>query len=469
MVKIYGNKILFYFFISILCLFFFPWICLAGIGDDPKINIFDYNGNSLVSFSIQEKDYNGGLDLSSIDLGKDGQSELLVGLGYGNQPKIKIFRIDGSLINEFMAFNENFRGGINLAGCDLDNNGKDEIIAAPAYNGGPHIRIFNGYGNTVLSPGFFVYDKNYRGGIEIACGDFNGDLKGEIAVGILENNKYLIRIYNYLGEKIENDFYAFDESGTGEFGLAVADIDNNGISEIIAGSAIGVKNKVRIFKKDGSLVKEFIPFDEGFTGGVNLSVDDLNDDGKAEILVAPTFNEGPHIRIFDVQGNLISDGFFAFDEKFRGGIKTAFMNGNIAVLQRQLSDPIKNNDYKYIEIDISEQKLGQFQNGYQLGDYIISSGIWDLPTPLGEFKIISKSELAYSNKYKLYMPFWMAFTNYGHGIHGLPYWVRGKNIYYEGENHLGKRASHGCVRVQLENAKKLYYWAEKGTKVVIKE
>ncbi len=61
------------------------------------------------------------------------------------------------------------------------------------------------------------------------------------------------------------------------------------------------------------------------------------------------------------------------------------------------------------------------------------------------------------------MPFWMNFYR-GYGIHELPYWPNG---YREGEDHLGMPVSHGCVRLGIGNAEKLFNWAEIGIPVYI--
>ena len=62
------------------------------------------------------------------------------------------------------------------------------------------------------------------------------------------------------------------------------------------------------------------------------------------------------------------------------------------------------------------------------------------------------------------MPYWMAFDNRGYGLHELPEWPGG---YKEGASHLGHRVSHGCVRLGVGAAKKLYDWAEVGTLVIV--
>jgi len=119
---------------------------------------------------------------------------------------------------------------------------------------------------------------------------------------------------------------------------------------------------------------------------------------------------------------------------------------------------------KYIEIDLSTQRLAAFNGQNKDYEFVVSSGKWSMPTPNGTFTINNKNPRAYSSKYNLYMPYWMAFIGSTYGLHALPEWANG---YKEGENHLGVPISHGCVRLSTENALTLYNWTEIGTTVVI--
>lgn len=126
---------------------------------------------------------------------------------------------------------------------------------------------------------------------------------------------------------------------------------------------------------------------------------------------------------------------------------------------------------KYIEIDLSLQRLNIMEGNNHIGRYAISSGKWSTPTPIGEFTIQNHIRTAWSNRFKLYMPFWMAIkkesgTYEGYGLHGLPYWPNGAK---EGVNHIGNPASHGCVRLGPGDDEFLYNWAENGTRVIIHE
>ena len=121
---------------------------------------------------------------------------------------------------------------------------------------------------------------------------------------------------------------------------------------------------------------------------------------------------------------------------------------------------------KSIEIILSLQVLRLYEDGKEIGSYLISSGKRSTPTPKGNFRIHNKTGRAWSEEYQLSMPYWMAFTPSGsYGIHELPEWPDGSK---EGSGHLGVPVSHGCVRLGVGAAQKVYDWTPVGTPVIIK-
>lgn len=120
---------------------------------------------------------------------------------------------------------------------------------------------------------------------------------------------------------------------------------------------------------------------------------------------------------------------------------------------------------KVIKVDLKKQSVEYFTENFSIGKSIISSGKKSMPTPSGTFKIVNKSPKAWSKKYGLWMPYWMGMQDGKFGFHELPEWPNG---YKEGQNHLGTPVSHGCIRLGIGDAKKLYDWTEVGTEVIIK-
>jgi lipoprotein-anchoring transpeptidase ErfK/SrfK len=120
---------------------------------------------------------------------------------------------------------------------------------------------------------------------------------------------------------------------------------------------------------------------------------------------------------------------------------------------------------KYIDVNLATQVLTLFENGQAIDAYIISSGKRGMETPKGNFALHNKAIRPWSKQYSLYMPYWQAITPDGkYGIHELPEWPGG---YKEGANHLGTPVSHGCMRLGVGPARRVFEWAPIGTPVMI--
>lgn len=119
---------------------------------------------------------------------------------------------------------------------------------------------------------------------------------------------------------------------------------------------------------------------------------------------------------------------------------------------------------KSIKITLATQRMERQVDGISIDSNLISSGKISTPTPVGTYQVLNKSPRAWSKMAGLWMPYWMAFTTRGHGIHELPEWPSG---YKEGRNHLGIPVSHGCIRLGEGVAKAVYDWTPIGTQVVV--
>lgn len=120
---------------------------------------------------------------------------------------------------------------------------------------------------------------------------------------------------------------------------------------------------------------------------------------------------------------------------------------------------------KYIDINLKSQVMTIFEDGKIVDAFIISSGRPGMETPRGAHTIHNKVPRTWSVRYALFMPYWMAITADGkYGIHELPEWPGG---YKEGASHLGRPVSHGCVRLGVGAAKKVYEWTGEGTPVIV--
>jgi len=107
-----------------------------------------------------------------------------------------------------------------------------------------------------------------------------------------------------------------------------------------------------------------------------------------------------------------------------------------------------------IIVSIPEQRLFVYRNGVRIGKSTVSTGRPGHPTPTGVYTILQKQVDHTSTIYKgASMPYMERLTWGGIALHAgwLP----------------GEPDSHGCVRLPLEFAKKLYTVTGKGTTVMI--
>lgn len=119
-----------------------------------------------------------------------------------------------------------------------------------------------------------------------------------------------------------------------------------------------------------------------------------------------------------------------------------------------------------IEVNLTKQQLTYLVAGQPWKKFIISSGKASMPTPTGTFKILNKVKKAWSKSYGLWMPYWLGLNHGEFGLHELPVWPSG---YREGEDHLGKPVSHGCIRLGIGAAQYIYDRVATGTEVIIKK
>lgn len=477
--KIKSSYIILLIFAIIVALFlfflFFPKLVTASFMRPPEVKIFSADNNQLEeSFMAFSSYFRGGVSVAVADFGSDGTSEIVVGAGSGGGPQVMVLRADGSIISSFFAYDQRIRNGIKVAAGDLDGDGKAEIVTGTNFGAGPQVRVFDLYGKPLWTAGFFAYDSAFRGGINIAIGDVDGDGQGEIITGPGLNSGPQVRVFDRFGHFKGIDFWPFDQDHRGGVSVATANVDGGPATEIVTAVYRYGQAWVKVYKYgiERRVVGEFLAFPEDFVGGINIAAGDLDHDGLDEIAVIPAGAGSAHLRAFEAYGEPIANNLIAYEEDFHGGANLAIGEIDDDGIKEIIVGPARavaegrTDLYKYIEIDISEQKLRYYEGGVKLGDHPVSTGKYSMPTPLGQFSVLSKQRVAWSAKYGLYMPYWMQFTPAGHGIHELPEWPGG---YKEGANHLGVRVSHGCVRLGIGPAANIWNWADIGTPVIIHE
>lgn len=191
----------------------FEGVALYAVGSGPlaagTLTFFNYANQGTIPWQPFGSGYTGGFRVAMADINGDGYNDLIAGTGPGVQATVLVY--DGhsllntsylpytnqnpneDLIAEFHPFG-NFTGGVFVTGwCGYSNhylqsgkipsppqgNYNSEIIVSADAGGGPLVGAFDQRGNAISQ--FFAYEANYSGGVRVAVGDFDNDLRPDIA------------------------------------------------------------------------------------------------------------------------------------------------------------------------------------------------------------------------------------------------------------------------------------------------
>jgi len=298
-----------------------PLLVAPQLNAPGEVSVYDISSELLQKFLSYHPRFTKGINISSGDVDGDGQIEIITAPRAGGGPHIKIFNQKGEAEFQFMALNENFRGGLSLAAADFTADGKTEIVVAPGKGSTNLVRIFDGEGNIRYQ--FIPYEVSYSGGLNVAVGDVDGDGQLEIVTAPQGSSRLPLRVFDKFGNK-KAEWQAFTTPFRGGLNLAVGDMDGDSKADIIVAPGAGGGPQVKIFSFKGKLIFQFFAYAKTFRGGVSLAAGDVDGDGANEIVTTPQASGGPHLRVFTAKGEVRSQ-FFVGAPSFRGGLSVAVM------------------------------------------------------------------------------------------------------------------------------------------------
>lgn len=471
-------KIRNYFFLIGFIGFIFLLTPLIVLGSDatfPQVKVYSADGQRTgVNFFAFDKKFRGGGDIAVCNLDKEGKEEIVVGAGPGGGPQVRAFDSRGNFTGfSIFPFHPNFRGGVDVACGDVDGDKKDEIIVSQQSQGQAWVKVYKADFRKIVIADFLAYPANFQGGARVASGDINGDGIDEIVTASGIGSPGHIRVFNGQGKFLGWDTFPFGKEHKGGADVAIGNVDGGKESEIIVSILKFGQPRVKVYKTDPSkrVLGDFLAYSDRLREGVNVTSGDIDQDGEDEVITGAN-GGGPHLRAFEAWGQPKALSLFVYPSDFRGGIKVASGQLNnddsieIVTFPGRRVIEGRTDLYKYIEVRINQQKLYAYEGGKKVNEFLVSTGIYKYPTPIGDFKIWAKllktrmkQEYGPNNpdNYDLpNVPHVMYFYG-GYALHGT-YW----------HHNFGHRMSHGCVNLSLPDAAWLYGWAFVGDPVLIR-
>jgi lipoprotein-anchoring transpeptidase ErfK/SrfK len=114
------------------------------------------------------------------------------------------------------------------------------------------------------------------------------------------------------------------------------------------------------------------------------------------------------------------------------------------------------NGVRWIDVDLSNQRVYAYEGDVMINSFLVSTGTWATPTVTGQYRVYVKygsATMSGPGYYLPNVPYVMYFYK-GYGLHGT-YW----------HNNFGTPMSHGCVNLRTDDAGWLFNWASVGTLV----
>jgi hypothetical protein len=167
----------------------------------------------------------------------------------------------------------------DISACDFNADGKMDLLTV---NGGSNnLSVFLGKGDgTFNSPTTVSLPANAVAPVQAVCADFNGDGKLDLAVTFPQSQSVLILLGNGDGTFAAGPSFSTG-ANTAPYYISTGDLNNDGKADLLVGNQSGL-NQVEVMLGNG---------DGTFTAatplqiveGVNIAIADFNGDGKMDI------------------------------------------------------------------------------------------------------------------------------------------------------------------------------------------
>jgi hypothetical protein len=200
---------------------------------------------------------------------------------------VRRFDLEGNPLSPTIDVSEgsNMQGAF-VAACDVNGKTPDEVVIAPGIGAGAGstITVRKTTGQVVTTLADVFPDHN---GLEVACGDLDGDGRAEIAATPLDSPSGAIKILETDGS-LRAEFDAYNSLDGDGLDLSIADIRGDRVPELVTAprSSNTPGAQVKAFDVDGALRSSFTAFDD-LTGGVQVAGGNVTPAAPEEIVIAP--------------------------------------------------------------------------------------------------------------------------------------------------------------------------------------
>jgi hypothetical protein len=322
-------------------------VTVPGLFNKPIIHTFNPSGGLLSEFQVVDGGL--GVNISAGDVNGDGVDEVITATGWKllNAGRLGVFRRDGTQV-ALMETEQGYVSDFTVATGDFDGDWIEEAVLgfyksplSDPLHGHGGVQIYKVIGNRFIDTGllFHPYEsEGYFGPPSLAVADVDGDGVPELitAPGLDLLAPAKIKVFKIdtsagagpwrLGSQLMDFIVPFNVNGFGAH-VAAGDLDGDGCAEIMVGAGPDPRKKaevVVVYHGDGGYRFERFTAYPGLLFGVNVAAADVDGDGISEIVTGPgpDLRARSKVRIFRRDGTLIKE-FQAYPDNIRFGVKVS--------------------------------------------------------------------------------------------------------------------------------------------------
>lgn len=285
----------------------------AGAGEPPSIRFYNPDGSLRFSQPAFDGTATGGVRTATADFTGDGVADVVAGTGPGEPTLVRIFDgVTGAELFRVQPFEAAFTGGVYVAAGDLNGDGKPELVITPDEGGGPRVQVYTSTGFNKIADFFGIDDPNFRGGARAALGDFDGDGSADLVIGAGFGGGPRVAVF--AGPSVESgprhlfgDFFVFEPALRNGAFVAAGDVNGDGRADLVGGGGPGGAPRVLILNGVGLLngmgdqspaLANFFAGNVNNRGGVRVSVKNLDNDTRADVVVGDGAGAGSHVTAY---------------------------------------------------------------------------------------------------------------------------------------------------------------------------